>query len=752
MRVSLLAVLLLVMITLPLTTSLSTALPIHTSSATIIDALPYTITSPGVYVLASDLTGTDGITVDADNVIILGNGHRITSTTGGGTGIYINDHVNVSIANITIDSFETGIDVSSVYVYNWTGIVIKNVSVLNPVTGIYFNGLEYSAYLESIYVEGTSRTERGIDLEDTTGVNMANITLKAIEPADTGFYAYYYEDEGTGLYAYGLKVLGPWDYGIYLDDTGNVAISNSLINGSDTGIYLYYAEYTTIIRTVVSNSSEEGIYMDDVYYASILGCIITGSGSYGIYLVDGSENVMVAGNVIADNENDGIYAGSFSNINITSNQILRNNGYGVYLASGGSEAYVNGNVFGDNTQSPQAYDEDGVGDWTGNYWSDWSGSGPYTFTGNSDDSPLEEPAPDLRVTGIYVPSTVTADSLIPVQVEVSNPGYGDAVSAPLTLYWSEPPAFSQTEFTWYSLDPSAAVEVSEGDVPEDYGNYTINDEDDAYFIYQLPFPVEIYGYRYTYISITSNGYVELLNTTWSNMEHGWSTHSNGYHLSVGVSEDLDTFPAGSTVIYAIAGDLYASNFVGVFNLGDKIVVWFNGTTYEDSDSSTYPIEYQVILSADGRITISIKYFRFTELDGDGFTGIYLAPLGLQITAGYVLPEGTSWTINTMLHEADTRNIDLGAGETANFTLTWNTGLLPHLSPFTLWASSGESTDTSTYNTPLLPPVTVEVTPSRLVGGMLVGGDGESSVILLVAVSAVAAVLLVSLAFKHSRKH
>ncbi len=733
--------------------------PAHAASSTIIGTLPYTITSPGVYILASDLSGTDGITVDADNVVILGNGHRITSTGGGGTGISINSHTNITIANITIDGFGTGIDVTEVDVYNWTGIVIKNVSVLNPVTGIYFDTLEYSAYLENIYVEGTSRTEVAMDLEDTTGVNMVNITLKAVESADTGLYVYSYEDEGTGLYAYGLRVIGPWNSGIYLDDTYSVAISNSVINGSNKGIYLYDAEYTTIIRTVVSNSSEKGIYLDDAYYASILGCSITDSGSYGIYLVDGSEDVVVTGNVVADNGNNGIYAEDFSNINITSNQILRNNGYGVYLASGGSDAYVNGNVFGDNTQSPQAYDEDGVGNWTGNYWSDWSGSGPYTLAGagSSDGSPLENPAPDLRVTGIYAPSTVTADSLVPVQVEVSNLGYGNASSAPLTLYWSEPPVFTQTEFTWYSPDPSGAAEASYEGVYEDFGNYTISG-DDEYFIYKLPFPVEICGQKYNYISVTTNGYIELLNTTQSNIEYEYTVHSNGYHLSVYESEDIDTFPMGSTVIFAISGDLAAPNdtdvpgsFVGVFNLGGTIVVWFNGTTYSDWNSS-YPVEYQVILSHNGGITISIKNFKFTNLDGDGFTGIYLAPLGLQIAAGYMLSENTSWTINTMLHEADTKNIDLGAGETANFTLTWNTGMLPHLSPYTLWASSSESADTSIYDTPLLPPTVVEVTPSRPVGGVLVGRGRASSTILLAAVGTVAILLIAFLAFRRSGKY
>ncbi|MDK2383335.1 MAG: hypothetical protein QI199_00820, partial [Candidatus Korarchaeota archaeon] len=183
-------------------------------------------------------------------------------------------------------------------------------------------------------------------------------------------------------------------------------------------------------------------------------------------------------------------------------------------------------------------------------------------------------------------------------------------------------------------------------------------------------------------------------------------------------------------------------FVGVFNLGnDAVVVWFNGTSYEDWDPE-YPVQFQIIIVRDGGITVSLGDVRYTELDGDGFTGIYLAPLGTEITAGYMLPPHTSWMINTALHIASSRSIDLEGGEAANFTMPWDTGLLPHYSPYALWADANDPSDTSIYNTPAV-PVVVEVAAGGPVGGRLAPAPRHAQMLpqasaLLAALAAAAA--------------
>jgi hypothetical protein len=75
-------------------------------AATPITAVPFTITAPGNYFLATDLnvsTGT-GITVNANQVVVDLNGRSLDST-GGSIGIAVNGHEEVTIQNGDIDNF-----------------------------------------------------------------------------------------------------------------------------------------------------------------------------------------------------------------------------------------------------------------------------------------------------------------------------------------------------------------------------------------------------------------------------------------------------------------------------------------------------------------------------------------------------------------------------------------------------------------------------------------------------------------------
>lgn len=180
------------------------------------------------------------------------------------------------------------------------------------------------------------------------------------------------------------------------------------------------------------------------------------------------------------------------------NQINYNDGKGI-------EAYstnpftVEWNTFGEYTESPQAYDNAGSGDWNSNYWSDLT-SATYTFNNNVDPSPLIDPLPYLYIQDVTVPFNVMQGDIVGVNVTVANLGYGGTIDLSLTLCWSEPVGFQPVNYTGIPVDLSTASNASDGDVVTDYGNYTLWDEDDGYLIYKLPWPVEVYGESYTYIS------------------------------------------------------------------------------------------------------------------------------------------------------------------------------------------------------------------------------------------------------------
>ena len=83
---------------------------------TVIPALPYTVTSPGVYILNSHLTYSsssgNAITINANNVTIDFRDYSITGTgssSTNATGIFASDRSVITIRNGTVTGFKIGI-------------------------------------------------------------------------------------------------------------------------------------------------------------------------------------------------------------------------------------------------------------------------------------------------------------------------------------------------------------------------------------------------------------------------------------------------------------------------------------------------------------------------------------------------------------------------------------------------------------------------------------------------------------------
>lgn len=76
-----------------------------------ISSIPYTINTPGVYVVTTDLTSTsDGIIVNADNVTIDLQDHTLTGNGVSGWGIYNQVSANCIVKNGTVTRFYTGLE------------------------------------------------------------------------------------------------------------------------------------------------------------------------------------------------------------------------------------------------------------------------------------------------------------------------------------------------------------------------------------------------------------------------------------------------------------------------------------------------------------------------------------------------------------------------------------------------------------------------------------------------------------------
>ncbi len=152
-----------------------------------ITALPYTISSPGVYVLNQDflnlnLTGaTAAIKINASDVVLDLNGHTISNTAAGaGTlayGVYAADRTNVTVRNGTVQGFMTGV-----------GIITTGASTASYGHLIEKMNVNACTY-EGISLVGNDSTVRSCQVGNVGG----STTLGDLASA------YGIELEGTGL-------------------------------------------------------------------------------------------------------------------------------------------------------------------------------------------------------------------------------------------------------------------------------------------------------------------------------------------------------------------------------------------------------------------------------------------------------------------------------------------------------------------------------------------------------------------------
>ncbi|MCE4618495.1 MAG: right-handed parallel beta-helix repeat-containing protein, partial [Desulfurococcales archaeon] len=454
------------------------------STPTVITSLPYTITTPGVYVLSSNLsTSSDGILVESDDVVIIGNGFTITGSGVGG-GINISGHVNVTITNLTLRNFWAGINVSNLTsLWNYAGVKIDNVRIEDCWEGIL---IWYVDAIGGVIINNTlinGSLYYGIDAYEVTDLYILNTIINGSNDNDYGIYL----DSSEGVYIYNTTITNTHYTGIYVDsyyDYGynTVTIVRSTIaNTYDYGIEIDNGEGVLILYSNISNNYYSGIYVRYSSYVWLYQNVIENNDEYGVYVYY-SSNVYINSSVISNNSYSGIYLDvRTSDVSIWGNQIIYNDDYGVEADTPGN-FNVTRNTFGGNSMHPQAYDSYGSGNWTGNYWSDLTGS-TYSFSYNQDPAPLSDPLPFIWILDVSAPRNATYGSIVDVNVTITNLGYGPATDSLIGLYWGEPLRFVGINYTWIDVDPFAADNVSDGDIVEDFGNYTLWDEDDGYIIY-----------------------------------------------------------------------------------------------------------------------------------------------------------------------------------------------------------------------------------------------------------------------------
>lgn len=195
-----------------------------------------------------------------------------------------------------------------------------------------------------------------------------------------------YENGSCGAYISGSSentvrnntIIGSYDC-VQITASNNTVVNNT-ISGTRRGVYLFgYSNNKVIGNTIFGN--ERGVFAYRSTNNTVENNTISGN-DYGIKIEWLSDNNTIVGNTIFSNE-DGIHI-SYSVANNISRNIIKINDYGVKISNGGTRNLFYLNIL-DSNFLYNAYDYETENDWnitgTGNYWSDYNGTGTYTISG-----------------------------------------------------------------------------------------------------------------------------------------------------------------------------------------------------------------------------------------------------------------------------------------------------------------------------------------------------------------------------------
>jgi len=222
----------------------------------------------------------------------------------------------------------------------------SNFTFANGVTS--GNGSQSNPYIISGWEINIS-AQNGIEVRNTTAyfeiqgvyihsgvsnsndcIHFLNVTNGYIVNSDLAYYANYalFIEDSTACVVRDSRIVGPpsgffMPYGIYLQETTDVLISNNLFYRISTGVQLWNSDDNRIVGN---------------------NCTTVGNG---IYILS-SDNVTASGNDLTNVSTYGVASFSGTNVTISNNNLTINDyvGIGVYLSS--SNITVTGNNITDN--------------------------------------------------------------------------------------------------------------------------------------------------------------------------------------------------------------------------------------------------------------------------------------------------------------------------------------------------------------------------------------------------------------------
>ncbi|MBN1803915.1 MAG: right-handed parallel beta-helix repeat-containing protein [Sedimentisphaerales bacterium] len=300
-------------------------------------------------------------------------GNTITGVSvNSGNGIFLEEADESLLINNTITNYRYGIKVRS----NATNMVGTQITT-NNISDNYWGIHIYASLKNTLTGNNVSNNAGGIWLEGSDDNSLESNTV-------------------TGQVAAGIY--------LSVQSSNNTLTGNTSSNNRD-GINLNGVGNNTVTENTVSNN-EYGIKVLNSNDNTISDNDISGN-TWGIWIDPSNNNTFTENNISTNTQ--GLYMEDSSLNQVYNNNFIDNVTYQAYVTGG------SGNVF--NSEDPA------VG---GNYWSDWSGAGPYMFTGGQDNAPWADPdgwiapPPDTTPPEITCPGDTTIEAMDPDGVPIGD--------------------------------------------------------------------------------------------------------------------------------------------------------------------------------------------------------------------------------------------------------------------------------------------------------------------------------------------
>lgn len=199
--------------------------------------LPYTITQPGSYYLAGNLTSTGhGVWVQTNNVTL--------------------DLMGFSIEGPGLQS------VYGVYILNTNSPVLRNVIVKNGILSRFDYGV-FASQVEGVWIEGVhawSNRNHGILISNGLQQRSGGNVITRCVAGDNGQFGIYISDNGGGNDGNTIthcSVVGNKSTGIVIaNGSGNVVEHNTIARNTTCGLWLFSAGATRVENNHITGQTD----------------------------------------------------------------------------------------------------------------------------------------------------------------------------------------------------------------------------------------------------------------------------------------------------------------------------------------------------------------------------------------------------------------------------------------------------------------------------------------------------------------